>query len=102
MIRRPPRSTPFPYTTLFRSDGGADNVRSDVEKLVGGEASDTLTGSSAANTFQGFGGGAVFTGGAGTDTVTYVGRTTGVTVEIGRAHVCTPVTPISRMPPSAC
>src|SRR2546426_6366941 len=21
MIRRPPRSTPFPYTTLFRSDG---------------------------------------------------------------------------------
>src|SRR3712207_8449650 len=24
MIRRPPRSTLFPYTTLFRSDGGAD------------------------------------------------------------------------------
>src|SRR4029079_14558816 len=23
MIRRPPRSTPFPYTTLFRSLGGA-------------------------------------------------------------------------------
>src|SRR3712207_6987257 len=23
MIRRPPRSTLFPYTTLFRSDGGA-------------------------------------------------------------------------------
>src|SRR3712207_7223636 len=22
MIRRPPRSTPFPYTTLFRSRGG--------------------------------------------------------------------------------
>src|SRR3712207_9259128 len=22
MIRRPPRSTPFPYTTLFRSDRG--------------------------------------------------------------------------------
>src|SRR3712207_7925552 len=30
MIRRPPRSTLFPYTTLFRSDGGAD--------LVGGRA----------------------------------------------------------------
>src|SRR5689334_24521909 len=24
MIRRPPRSTLFPYTTLFRSDGGGD------------------------------------------------------------------------------
>src|SRR3712207_9458762 len=24
MIRRPPRSTLFPYTTLFRSDGGQD------------------------------------------------------------------------------
>src|SRR3712207_9355772 len=24
MIRRPPRSTLFPYTTLFRSDPGAD------------------------------------------------------------------------------
>src|SRR3712207_9002083 len=24
MIRRPPRSTLFPYTTLFRSDEGAD------------------------------------------------------------------------------
>src|SRR3712207_7512179 len=24
MIRRPPRSTLFPYTTLFRSDRGAD------------------------------------------------------------------------------
>src|SRR3712207_8576247 len=25
MIRRPPRSTLFPYTTLFRSDHNADN-----------------------------------------------------------------------------
>src|SRR3712207_9583286 len=24
MIRRPPRSTLFPYTTLFRSEGGCD------------------------------------------------------------------------------
>src|SRR5437588_7691706 len=30
MIRRPPRSTLFPYTTLFRSEGGrlADRARS--------------------------------------------------------------------------
>src|SRR5258708_16552223 len=26
MIRRPPRSTLFPYTTLFRSEGGAIKV----------------------------------------------------------------------------
>src|SRR3712207_8989271 len=26
MIRRPPRSTLFPYTTLFRSGGGEDRV----------------------------------------------------------------------------
>src|SRR5438093_7542411 len=28
MIRRPPRSTLFPYTTLFRSDRGLPNRRS--------------------------------------------------------------------------
>src|SRR3712207_7206074 len=27
MIRRPPRSTLFPYTTLFRSGGGGGRVR---------------------------------------------------------------------------
>src|SRR5437868_11379202 len=27
MIRRPPRSTLFPYTTLFRSGGSADTAR---------------------------------------------------------------------------
>src|SRR3712207_8784932 len=32
MIRRPPRSTLFPYTTLFRSDG----VRPDVVTLAKG------------------------------------------------------------------
>src|SRR3712207_1083799 len=33
MIRRPPRSTLFPYTTLFRS--GVDGVLAVVEQLVG-------------------------------------------------------------------
>src|SRR3712207_7758698 len=28
MIRRPPRSTLFPYTTLFRSSGGTKPIRS--------------------------------------------------------------------------
>src|SRR3712207_7080354 len=31
MIRRPPRSTLFPYTTLFRSLGLIDKVRWDVD-----------------------------------------------------------------------
>src|SRR2546430_8478064 len=31
MIRRPPRSTLFPYTTLFRSDCGGMVVRLDLE-----------------------------------------------------------------------
>src|SRR2546430_10937545 len=32
MIRRPPRSTLFPYTTLFRSDGGAAEVVAGTER----------------------------------------------------------------------
>src|SRR3712207_8647657 len=37
MIRRPPRSTLFPYTTLFRSqhiDGGGRSTRSEITGLV--------------------------------------------------------------------
>src|SRR5258708_8435503 len=35
MIRRPPRSTLFPYTTLFRSDAAELQVRHrDVQQLV--------------------------------------------------------------------
>src|SRR3712207_7666888 len=33
MIRRPPRSTLFPYTTLFRSDQAAEQVDVAVEAL---------------------------------------------------------------------
>src|SRR3712207_4443243 len=36
MIRRPPRSTLFPYTTLFRSPGGQrDERRREVAALLG-------------------------------------------------------------------
>src|SRR3712207_7554814 len=45
MIRRPPRSTLFPYTTLFRSDAGSARARdvlgngvADVERFVGSAA----------------------------------------------------------------
>src|SRR3712207_7111898 len=35
MIRRPPRSTLFPYTTLFRSGGGArDAARPDCRRFL--------------------------------------------------------------------
>src|SRR3712207_8418567 len=33
MIRRPPRSTLFPYTTLFRSQAGAVGPNSRAEKM---------------------------------------------------------------------
>src|SRR2546430_8323739 len=35
MIRRPPRSTLFPYTTLFRSKGSTGRARSIIGKLLG-------------------------------------------------------------------
>src|SRR2546427_2353777 len=38
MIRRPPRSTLFPYTTLFRSHRGPDKVRFDANVGLSGEA----------------------------------------------------------------
>src|SRR5258708_9107713 len=44
MIRRPPRSTLFPYTTLFRSQFGLDMERS---WMVGDRASDIACGQAA-------------------------------------------------------
>src|SRR3712207_8359187 len=35
MIRRPPRSTLFPYTTLFRSKQIADTIKSTVRSAIG-------------------------------------------------------------------
>src|SRR5689334_23594591 len=35
MIRRPPRSTLFPYTTLFRSRPGPAEARLEGERLLG-------------------------------------------------------------------
>src|SRR2546430_7648134 len=34
MIRRPPRSTLFPYTTLFRSQGGAHRLHRDAGRRL--------------------------------------------------------------------
>src|SRR3712207_6944037 len=44
MIRRPPRSTLFPYTTLFRSDGKVDpNTKLEIEQAIK-EAKEALAG----------------------------------------------------------
>src|SRR3712207_6976805 len=42
MIRRPPRSTLFPYTTLFRSEG-ADQQPAEQEGPAAAGAGDTVT-----------------------------------------------------------
>src|SRR5256885_16592618 len=38
MIRRPPRSTLFPYTTLFRSRPGSERGRVEVDRRAGGKS----------------------------------------------------------------
>src|SRR5437588_7211194 len=35
MLRRPPRSTLFPYTTLFRSQAGKELTREDMDVIEG-------------------------------------------------------------------
>src|SRR3712207_7117896 len=99
MIQRPPRSTLFPYTTLFRSEGRF------LLPLAGAGVTVTVAG-----------GGIVESGGP---TVTILrdlrrlswrlsfacyGRTHlgGALDKIGRGHVRTPGTPKSRMPAFAC
>src|SRR3712207_6907767 len=44
MIRRPPRSTLFPYTTLFRSSGKADRCKVVLPPLDSDKTSLTLRG----------------------------------------------------------
>src|SRR5690349_24254020 len=40
MIRRPPRSTLFPYTTLFRSGAGPESGGKQVERIMGAIANE--------------------------------------------------------------
>src|SRR2546428_6312998 len=42
MIRRPPRSTLFPYTTLFRSEQSVPLLRGGVDCLIAETAQDLL------------------------------------------------------------
>src|SRR2546422_5539593 len=43
MIRRPPRSTLFPYTTLFRSDARPDHLAQHQRVIARGEGRDDST-----------------------------------------------------------
>src|SRR5258707_2148448 len=90
MIRRPPRSTLFPYTTLFRSNAGtfywaafysgdANNAAAvsdcTTELLVVSQATPTITTALTANP---------------------------IPVDIASTHASTPVTAIAHTPASAC
>src|SRR5258708_19158114 len=76
MIRRPPRSTLFPYTTLFRS----------LVYLAEKTGSPLLPPDPAARY----------------ETLQWLMFQMGGVGQIGRAHVWTPVTRSSRKPSSAC
>src|SRR2546426_8487246 len=67
MIRRPPRSTLFPYTTLFRSDylAGPDYALNTSASLIGGN--DQLFGDSGEDQLLGGGGNDTLFGGADSD-----------------------------------
>src|SRR2546427_7976391 len=84
MIRRPPRSTLFPYTTLFRSPDGSTEEEAPPPESGGAAAPLGPSGPVA-----------VVPGRPGDEP-------SPTPPEIGRAHVCTPVTVQYRMPSSAC
>src|SRR5258706_2290758 len=95
MIRRPPRSTLFPYTTLFRSLSSTQ-----VGKLATTQLGALTTTSLAAlDTTQVSG---LTPTQLSSLNATNLSALTSTQVEIGRAHVCSPVTDQYRMPPSAC
>src|SRR3712207_4195679 len=85
MIRRPPRSTLFPYTTLFRS-GKVVGVRRFVLLMASLALAGVLTSRVGLLLIE---------EPASASFPVQNGR------KIGRAHVLTPVTPITRLPPSA-
>src|SRR5258708_11730429 len=80
MIRRPPRSTLFPYTTLFRSlDNQGTIVFSPSGQLALSNSGLLHNESGATIDFQSDG-----------------------SIKIGRAHLCTPLTSSNRIPSSNC
>src|SRR3712207_7069704 len=87
MIRRPPRSTLFPYTTLFRSAHVVQRrIQLALETPRGVPLGAPVPPEDQPRDRQ-------------RRDVAHPPAASGA--EIGRAHGWTPVTPISRMPPSA-
>src|SRR2546422_6035894 len=85
MIRRPPRSTLFPYTTLFRSHrGGRGRMAGRPPLLPGAGHGGGLQPRPRGARRRGSDGGHRGTSGGGP--------------EIGRAHLLTPVTATTRLP----
>src|SRR5256886_8187544 len=118
MIRRPPRSTLFPYTTLFRSvststsggtpdpDGYTVTVSGGGSQTIGNNDSvtfpDLATGSHTV-TLSGIASNCSVSGGTQRSVNVPAGGSTSASFplscpppQIGRAHVCTPVTVKSR------
>src|SRR3712207_9128249 len=52
MIRRPPRSTLFPYTTLFRSLGGTSGIGKQVEQYIKSKGYDKVERLGGQNRFE--------------------------------------------------
>src|SRR2546430_11589703 len=89
MIRRPPRSTLFPYTTLFRSE---------FVVVEGGGGQRVINGGVGhGGPFEGRRKANRWVGGSGQGAA----RNASLTGENGRAHLLTPVTVKNRMPASA-
>ncbi len=63
----------------------ADNVKSDVENLIGGAGDDTITGNASANVLTGFDGDDTMDGGAGNDTFDEEAADSGADVFTGGA-----------------
>jgi Ca2+-binding RTX toxin-like protein len=89
------RSTPITAdlngTTGLGEEGENDTAAADVEGVYGGSADDSLTGDANANVLRGGAGDDVLdgrlgaddvSGGDGTDSVSYAGRTSGVTIRL--------------------
>ena len=67
MIRRPPRSTLFPYTTLFRSENDLLLGEAGNDVVFGNAGSDSLLGGDGADTLDGGMGIDTLIGGEGVD-----------------------------------
>src|SRR2546423_461616 len=95
MIRRPPRSTLFPYTTLFRSESDGATVAALQQTNAANAAGTVRLVSTTGNI--GLNDGAVLSQG-GLVTLT---ATAGAITEVGSGTAWSPVTTLTPTPPSA-